>query len=333
MTAWSSLDSVGALALAPMLLLCITQWLRFDRARVVAELQALTPHVLALAVPLAVVATLNGNTALAAMALVPLATLLVLALPIVVRMDTPPDAPTALVLGVVNLLGDNPTPELAATAIARHDADVWVLVEATHALAGAIHTAMGNPALHRSEILDEGTNGIAVWSRWPITAGGILDMPGRRIADVVVTQGDISVRVIALHTHPPTQGAHPWVDELQHVGDLAADGTIPTVIAGDFNAARWHPSFRRLLRRGWVSTHEAVGKGWSASWPADRRGFPPPFVRLDHALVNRSSDGGRLAPLRVVEIAVPGSDHIGFVADYAFSSSAANPRAARRPRP
>jgi endonuclease/exonuclease/phosphatase (EEP) superfamily protein YafD len=322
MTAWTSLDSVGVLALVPMLALCITQWLRFDRARIIAELQALTPHVLALAVPLAMVAALNGSGTLTALALVPLATLLVLALPIVVRLDTPPDAPTALVLGCVNLLGvDNPSPEHAAAAIARHDADVWVFVEITPVLADAMHTALGRPTLHRAEILDEGTDGIAVWSRWPITAGGIIDMPGRRVADVVVAQGDLSVRVLALHTHPPTQGAAQWADELQHIGDLADDRPFPTVIVGDFNAARWHPSFRRLLRRGWVDAHEAVGKGWGASWPADRGWMPPPFVRLDHALVGRRNGGDRqLATLRVVDIVVPGSDHHGFVAEFAVTS-------------
>ncbi|MEI8237779.1 MAG: endonuclease/exonuclease/phosphatase family protein [Actinomycetota bacterium] len=322
MTAWNSLDTLGALALAPMLLLCLTQWCRYDRSRLVAQLQALTPYVLVLAVPIAVIGALDDRLWLTAGAMVPLATLLALALPIVVRMDTPPESPTALVVGCANLLGGNSKPEEAAAALAGHDADVWVLVEVTPLLADAIHRAMGKPLLHRAEMLDPGTNGIAIWSRWPIVSGGVVDAPGRRTVDVVVEQREVSVRVIAVHPRPPTQVPHLWRDELAWLGDTAEGGAHPTVMVGDFNGARWHPSFRRLLHRGWVDAHEAAGHGWGASWPADRGWLPPPFVRIDHALVERGraqTVRRTLATAKVTDFRVPGSDHTGFVAEFTVS--------------
>ena len=107
--------------------------------------------------------------------------------------------------------------------------------------------------------------------------------------------------------------ARLWRDELRSIGDAAADGDGPTLLIGDFNAARWHPSFRALLRRGWRSGHEMLGRGWTVSWPT--LGYPaPPFVRLDHALVDH-----HLAPVDVREVSIPGSDHRAFVMSFALS--------------
>jgi len=49
----------------------------------------------------------------------------------------------------------------------------------------------------------------------------------------------------------------------------------------------------------------------------DRGVLPPPFVRIDHALF---SDG--VTPLRIDDLDVPGSDHKGFVATFAFTQAA-----------
>jgi endonuclease/exonuclease/phosphatase (EEP) superfamily protein YafD len=310
----NSLDLLGWIALAPMLLLCVSQWCRYDRVGWIAILQALTPFVLSLAVPLAVVAAIDGRTALAAASIVPLATLLVLSIPLVMHGTPLIDEPTAFTLGCANLLGDNPTPERVGPALADHPVDVWVLVEVTPELAASIECSIDTKGWSRADAIDPGTNGIAVWSRWPIVSGGVVEAPGRRSVDVVLAVGEQHVRVFAVHPRPPNQDAPLWSAELGRIGDDVADSRFPTVLVGDFNASRWHPSFRRLLRRGWRTAHETVGAGWSASWPTDRHGFPPPFVRLDHALLS-----GGLGAQRVREVKVPGSDHRGFVVDLAIS--------------
>ena len=74
----------------------------------------------------------------------------------------------------------------------------------------------------------------------------------------------------------------------------------PAVMTGDFNASWWHPELRGVMRAGgWRDAHQVVGRGLSCSWPTEQwhpafRAHPP-FVRLDHALVN---DGLRRARRR-----------------------------------
>jgi endonuclease/exonuclease/phosphatase family metal-dependent hydrolase len=83
------------------------------------------------------------------------------------------------------------------------------------------------------------------------------------------------------------------------------------VVAGDLNADRDHAVFRRLLDAGLRDAHDEVGRGLARTWPARL-----PLLHLDHVLV-RDSDDVRLVPLEVREVAVPGSDHRGVVADVA----------------
>ena len=79
--------------------------------------------------------------------------------------------------------------------------------------------------------------------------------------------------------------------------------------AGDFNATRYHPSFRRLLSDGMRDAHERRGRGWAATWPRNRR-LLPPLMRLDHVLV---SHGVEVRSIR--EGLGRGSDHRPIIAD------------------
>jgi len=49
----------------------------------------------------------------------------------------------------------------------------------------------------------------------------------------------------------------------------------------------------------------------------DRGVLPPPFVRIDHALF-----GDGITPVAIDDLDVPGSDHKGFVATFAFTPAA-----------
>jgi len=100
---------------------------------------------------------------------------------------------------------------------------------------------------------------------------------------------------------------------LATIARSAAVGGGPTIVLGDFNATRWHPDFRRLLRQGHLrDAHEWAGDGLGASWPADRP--IPPFVRLDHILVRSG-----VIPTSVGSARIPGSDHVAMVADLAVT--------------
>ena len=126
-----------------------------------------------------------------------------------------------------------------------------------------------------------------LWSRFPLTEVDWEPMEHRPavIATVCLPDG-AAVRVVLAHPNPPTTpgGLRHWEPSLEAIHLAASSPGPPTLIVADLNAARWHPPFRRLLRRGWRDVHEAAGRGLSVSWPTAGR-WPLPFVRLDHGLV------------------------------------------------
>ena len=300
-----------------MLALCVTQWFGIERLRSITALQALTPLVLVVAVPISFAALVTGRYPLAVTAVIPLLTLAWLSYPIESRKGASAAAADAphLTIAYGNLLYTNPTPVGAARVLLAADADVMVMVE----LATPLHEALTNetPAddyPHRAEFIDGGGTAIGVWSRLPMVSGGLVDVTGRPTVDVVLALAGRSVRLVGVHPYPPTKNAVGWSAQLEAIGALTADSTLPAVVIGDFNASRWHPSFRTLLTAGLRDSHEALGHGWGASWPTDRGVLPPPFVRIDHALF-----GDGITPVAVVDLTIPGSDHRGFVVTFGFT--------------
>lgn len=314
-------DVLWWVALTALLGLSFTQWVGFDSSKAVAVAQSLSPHALATALPLGVMAALAGRPVVAALMLLPLATLLWLAVP-VVRAGRGAVAPhasgDALSLAFGNMLAENRRVAHAVAALAGAGADVMVMVEFTPDMERALEEQVGDGYPHRVGEVRPDPAGIAVWSRVPLE-GEVVHIVGRPSVDVTVHLGGGPLRLLAVHTTPPTMRARVWRDELRAIGD-AAHGSRPgppTVLLGDFNAARWHPTFRALLARGWRLAHEVVGHGWTASWPT--RGYPaPPFVRIDHVLLDT-----RVQPTSVTELDIPGSDHRGFVMGLGVSSAPA----------
>jgi hypothetical protein len=311
-----ALEVMAWLAAAVMLAVCATQWFSTDTRIVIAIVQALMPWMVGAAVAIVAVA-LTCKRLMLALAFVPvLATGLVLAAPLVLHPSPASTTGSEATLSVffVNALYSNQTPAAAAAVIAGSGADVLVIGEFTPDLRNELDAAAAADYPYRVEqpAPPPSSNGIAVWSRLPFEAGTVIDLAGRPTADVRFSLGGVPVRLLGIHTAPPTHDAGYWSRQLQSIGEHAAGSDVRTLLIGDFNGSRWHPSFRALLRRGFTDTHEALGKGWSVSWPTDEGWFPPPFVRLDHALY-----GHGLSPLGVRDVSVPGSDHRGFIATFA----------------
>ncbi len=197
-----------------------------------------------------------------------------------------------------------------AAALLATGADVLALSELTPNLEKALVAAgageiypfrFGRPA--------QGSEGVALWSKWPLEQTRKEFMDSRPGVVALVASAAGRIRVVLAHPDPPTSrnGLRQWGSSLERIATIGEEAGPPTIIVADLNASRWHPLFRRMLRRGWRDAHEAVGRGFSVSWPADSR-LVPAFVRLDHALVRESLDVHS-----VRDFVVPGSDHIGFV--------------------
>lgn len=285
-----------------IVLLCITMWLGFDRWRPVAVLQSLAPYLCLLGLPIGVVAAAAGDWPAVVESLVALGTLAWIVVP-AVRERRPAGLGTGTTVCFGNLLAWNREVGRLADALCGTGADVLALTECTPEMAIELDRRCGDRYPHRLEELRPDPSGIAIWSTRPFT-GAVVPLGGRPALSAEVD----GIRLLVVHTEPPTMRARQWSDELTEIGRRADDLGLDVVI-GDFNAARWHPSFRRLLRRGWRGAHEWLGQWHSRSWANEGRMWPL-FVRIDHALVR---DGGRVAPAAVQEVALPGSDHRAFV--------------------
>jgi endonuclease/exonuclease/phosphatase (EEP) superfamily protein YafD len=171
-------------------------------------------------------------------------------------------------------------------------------------------SAAADRYLHRTGASSQRADGMVVWSTLPMTGAASVELEHRDgFVLAIAACGERELRLVFAHPHPPTtrRGLQRWTAALAVLERVdARDGTA-TLIVADLNAARWHPPLRRLLHAGWRDAHEEVGRGLSASWPANGR-WPVPFVRLDHAL---AGDGVDVVAVRDVDL--PGSDHRGFV--------------------
>jgi endonuclease/exonuclease/phosphatase (EEP) superfamily protein YafD len=155
-----------------------------------------------------------------------------------------------------------------------------------------------------------GASGIALWSRLPLAEPQVLDVGGMPLIRVTVVLGARRLRLYTVHMVAPVgEGRVRWKAQLRRVGDELRGEVRPLVVAGDFNATRYHPSFRRLLSDRLADAHERRGRGWAATWPLDRWPLPP-LMRLDHVLVSRE-----VGVRSVREGAGRGSDHRPIIAD------------------
>jgi endonuclease/exonuclease/phosphatase family metal-dependent hydrolase len=142
-----------------------------------------------------------------------------------------------------------------------------------------------------------------VFSRIPadIAAVDLLGVP----MGVVTLEVGRPIELLAVHTLPPRTAelAQEWQAQMRLLADWPCD-----ILAGDLNATRHHPSYRRLLAAGLRDAHAEVGRASASTWPM--RAFPLPPMRLDHVLV-----GDGIGVAAVWELPANGSDHAPVVAD------------------
>ena len=291
-----------------------TQVAGWTGSRYVAVGQALTPVLGAASLLAAILGRVWWNVPLIVGGVAVAVAVGVVVAPAARRRSRPAGAPLGPSVRVLhgNLLFENVHDSVAlAAAILATDADVLALSELhpDHEDALLAHPgATGYP--HRIHRTSTKAEGMLLWSRQPVDDVRWEPMSVREgIVATIRRPDDGDVRIVLAHPNPPTtqHGLRLWEPSLRQIAEVGATPGPPTLVVADLNAARWHPPFRRLLRRGWRDVHEAVGRGLSVSWPTAGR-WPIPFVRLDHGLA-----GPGLDVVTVRDIDLPGSDHRGFV--------------------
>ena len=302
------IDLIAWLAVAFAGLVTLTQAVGWAGTTIIAVVQSLTPYLAMALVPVVLVALWRRQLILVATACAIGFGVAVLATPLAFPDTQRPAAAnsTGLRVASLNLWYENPDIGAVADMLATVDADVIVFSEFTRP-----HQAdlQGSPLAvdypHRIDRTGLGATGIAVWSRYPMRIGDALETFNDSL-DVTVAGPDGTVRIVAMHMPTPIVDFDAWRNDLDIAAEIGRTTDAPTLLIGDLNSSYWHPDFRRLLDAGFVDANDAVGSGFSTSWPTDW--WIPPFVRLDHALTV-----GGLVSIDVDDLDVPGSDHRGLV--------------------
>ncbi len=276
-----------------------------------AVFQMALPYVIiVLAVPLLVAALTRRRALTVVTGILVLATAALLA-PAVVPDAAPAASPEDVSVFVANIRYDNDTPVAKQDQILGRDEDVIVLIELTPNFLVALDArGFEERYPYRIAAPRHGAHGAGIFSSRPLVdaraeAIGELNAPA---ATIDTPAGPL--RVVAIHTRPPVADKYlpVWSDDLLAIERHAAALKGPTVLAGDFNATRWHPGFTSILGQGLHDAHEQQGEGLSFSWPDGGRlgALVPPFSRLDHALLHQSE------ATAVEDLPGAGSDHLAF---------------------
>jgi endonuclease/exonuclease/phosphatase (EEP) superfamily protein YafD len=229
----------------------------------------------------------------------------------------PPAAGTPTVrLVTANLLLDNhDMARLAAELLAQH-ADVVAVEELSPPNLAAL-SAAGFLDAYPYRIVDarEGVEGSALFSRLPFDDGRVTLVAGHPMTEATIAGPLGPLDVIAVHTSAPLsgRGIDDWRAQL---ADLAQRRAVPgarLVLAGDFNATLQLRPLARVLRGGRRDAFLVAGSGIGATWPLPHTYLPgvlPPFLRLDHVIVDPGVGVARAEARRT-----PGSDHRFLVVD------------------
>ena len=293
--------------IAVMAAILVTQFVGWTGTSVVVTLQAATPYLLALSIPIGLIASIAGWWLLAVAAIPMAIALVAMSLPLRRPRNgrQQPDRTRVIRVFHGNLLCYNGRTADLARVVARLDADVLAFTEYTPTHAGGLYVSPLADYPYRIEYPESAAGGSALWSRHPLTE--VAAPPALYQSTAAILDVDGGVTVYVVHPPNPLENIGRWRDEIHGLARSVAILDPPSIIVGDFNATYWHPPWRRLLAAGWRDAHILAGRGFSSSWPNHWRWLPP-FLRLDHALVSKS-----LVVTEAVDVDLPGSDHRGFV--------------------
>lgn len=231
------------------------------------------------------------------------------------------EAAPRLRVAVANVYVDNDTPEQAAAALLGVDADVLVVVESTIDFL-AILDAQGGGERYPHRV----SGGIApdylvtIASRVPIDTGTVEVGTSSFAPQAFLTCGTTRLELVGVNPAAAVDpgGYELWQDQLAGLEDVARASAGPLVIAGDLNTTQFRPDFERLLDVGLRDAHTTMGDGLDASFRLAAEG---PLASIGAvARLDRLLFGASVWPLSLDDVAVPGSDHEGFVAELAVDA-------------
>ena len=214
-------------------------------------------------------------------------------------------APTGQKLKVttLNLYRRNPNREKVIDFLRNRGADLLIVQEANrqwHQHLRALEQLYPFSAPSHAWL----SSSTLVFSRHPVVAAKHVAVADSHSSLLVVEVSWAGQRLVVMpvHLESPMSATQTRSRNLhlEAIAKHAKSITGPLVVAGDFNATPWSPSFAKLLGAAGLSG-KSGGRRWIATWPTF---LPFLAIPIDHVLANRE--------LAIVEAARGpklGSDH------------------------
>ncbi len=208
---------------------------------------------------------------------------------LVANSDRGPTAGVEVRLMSANLLFSGAEPSEVVRLVRENRVDVLAVQEFTPNGEAALRAAGLEGLLPFRQLAPEfGASGSGLYSRFPFDEQAARRNGGgfQQAHATVRVPGAGTVYVESVH---PLAPHHPsvvsgWSADLRE--QVPAEGGIPKILLGDFNATLDHKPMRDLLNTGYRDAAATVGEGWQGTWgPYD--GDPIPPVTIDHVLVDR----------------------------------------------
>lgn len=277
------------------------------------QLISFTPYLAAWAVvPVAVALVLRRRPAAVIAGLVAL-TMGVVVAPRALPADPPTAGGPMVRVLTANLLAGTADATNLVRLVRDHGVDVLALQEFTPSAKDELHRlGLGDLLPYRLVATEVGPTGSGLYSRFPISGGGIRRNEGgfSQAYGTLAVPGTPPVKVESAHPMSPysLSALRWWWTDLRAQPPATPGGEL-RILAGDFNATLDHAPLRALLATGYVDAADAAGTGLTGTWgPYDGDLIPP--VVIDHVLVDQRIvvSGASVHPL-------PGSDHRAVLAE------------------
>ncbi|WP_336057903.1 endonuclease/exonuclease/phosphatase family protein [Nitratireductor sp. CH_MIT9313-5] len=212
----------------------------------------------------------------------------------------------------MNLRFDNKTPKAVLSLIGRSNADVVTLNEVSSEWQeelGFIKGAYPHQVICQARAR---VGGVAILSRRPFMHPATAQCHERgSLATASVMLGDRTVTVAALHLGWPWPfGQHEQVERarptLENLGKTA-------ILSGDFNAAPWSETVRRVSNAGDLSLTEMVGPTWLA------RPLPDTLRRIAGLPIDHVLAKGNVEIHEITRLGDAGSDHLPVLVEFSLT--------------
>ena len=212
---------------------------------------------------------------------------------------------------------DNRQFERVLELVHTEQPDFALFMEVTHDWAKAL-SVLEAEYPHHYVFANEGSAGIAFYSRWPMSHLEVEAVGGVYLPTVITELNSPAGVFTFVGSHPASPGTPAELDlrnrGLAGLADVAAGRNGPLMLMGDLNITGWSPYFQDLLDRSGLRDSRC-GFGVEATWPELPRLLRIP---IDHCLVSHEIS---IASRRVGPSV--GSDHHAIIVDFLLPPPAA----------